>query len=621
MASNGSFNTTGYQGRYLKFSWSVQSQSIANNTTKIAWQLSGAGNAQSSYYRAGNFKVVIDGTTVYSTSQDNRINLYNGTLVASGTYTLTHNANGERSFSASAQAGIYTYAVNCSGSGSFTLPTIARVSNINSITGSNITDNFSVNYTEYSSVFTNNLLIAINGQATAQTITDYQSGAGFALSTALKNAIYSATASSKTVTLAFRLATYNGSTLIGTSPATTVNVTVNNSNPTIGGITYADTNSATVNITEDNQYIIRNKSNLSVTLTNLTALNGATLSKVELTIGGNTTTVNLSGTTVASQLVSLGTINLSSNSPLSVKLTDSRGNSTTSSINVLIYDWVAPTAVISCNRVDNYYSDTNVTVNANYTGLGGKNYLTILAYTKIAGASSYGSPVSLTNKVTKTLNLDNTEAWDVKIVVADRLGSTNYVLYVDRGQPIIFFDRLKNSVGINCFPEDNESLEVNGLRLDNNIYVGSQQIYDYYTTSSAGNFLLATAYDYRLIENVFMGIYVPPGYEKAYKLTFQYSTGNNNIIVVKLNNIESNNCNTWSNDVFRSIGGTNIFKQSDIVLETAGGYTRNGINLILSNSNSNLAKVWGVTIHGYLVRSDTNTVNTLSDYDITPTPA
>ena len=475
MASNGSFNTTGYQGRYLKFSWSVQSQSIANNTTKIAWQLAGAGNAQSSWYRAGNFKVVIDGATVYSSST--RIQLYNGTLVASGTYTLTHNSNGERSFTASAQAGIYTVAVNCSGSGTFTLPTIARVSSINSIAGSKITDNFSVNYTEYSASFTNNLLIAINGQTTAQTITDYQSGASFTLSTALKNAIYSATASSKTVTLAFKLATYNGGTLIGSSWASTVNVTVNNSNPTIGGITYADTNSATVNITENNQYIIRNKSSLSVTLTNLTALNGATLSKVELTIGGSTTTVNLSGTTVASQLVSLGTINLSSNSPLSVKLTDSRGNSATGSINVLIYDWVAPTAVISCNREANFYSETNLLVNANYSSIGGNNTVTIQAYTKQASASSYGSAISVTNGVNTVLTLDNTKAWYVKIVVTDRLGSTTYEIYVDKGQPIIFFDRLKNSVGINCFPQNSESLEVDGVDIIKALFYQAGDVY------------------------------------------------------------------------------------------------------------------------------------------------
>ena len=470
MASNGSFNTSAYDGRYLKFSWSVQSQSVANNTTKISWRLEGAGTGSVSYYKAGNFKVVIDGTTVYSTGQNDRINLYNGTLVASGTYTLTHNSSGAKSFTASAQAGIYTYAVNCTGNGSFTLPTIARVSTINSITGSRITDSFKVNYTEYSSSFTNNLLISISGQSTAQTITDYQSGSSFSLSTALKNAIYSATASSKTVSLDFKLATYNGSTIIGTSSATTVTVTINNSNPTIGSVAYVDSNSTTVAITGNNQYIIRNKSALIVTLTDLSAINGASLTKVELTIGGSTNTVNLSGTTVASQVVNVGTINLSSNSTLTVKLTDSRGNTATSTVNVLIYDWVAPTAVISCARQSNYYTDTNLLVNANYSNLGGNNTITIKAYTKLSSASSYGSAIDITNGTATTLSLSNTDAWNVKVVVSDKLDSTTYILYVDRGLPIVFFDRLKNSMGVNCFPKNSESLEVNGIDILKSIY-------------------------------------------------------------------------------------------------------------------------------------------------------
>lgn len=477
MASSGNFNTTGYDGRYLKFSWSVQSQSVANNTTKISWRLEGAGTGSASYYKAGNFKVVIDGSTVYSTGQNDRINLYNGTLVASGTYTFTHNSSGAKSFTASAQAGIYTYAVNCSGSGSFTLPTIARVSTINSVTGSKITDNFKVNYTEYSSAFTNNLLIAVNGQSTAQTITDYQNGATFSLSTALKNAIYSATATSKTVTLSFKLATYNGSTLVGTSSATRVTVTINNSNPSIDNATYADSNATTVSITGNNQYIIRNKSTLSVTLTNLKAINGASLTKVELTIGGSTSTVTLSGTTVASQVVNMGAINLSSNAMLTVKLTDSRNNSVTRTVNVLVYDWVAPTAVISCQRESNYYTDTNLLVNANFSSLGGNNAVTIKAYTKLSSASSYGSAIDITNGQTTVLSLDNTKAWNVKIIVSDKLDSTPYVLYVDRGQPIIFFDRLKNSVGINCFPEHSESLEVNGFNILDQLFYKAGDTY------------------------------------------------------------------------------------------------------------------------------------------------
>lgn len=132
MASSGSFNTTGYQGRYLQFAWNIPDggQDISANTTRINWTLKGAGQAESGYYLSGNFKVVIDGTVVFQSAT--RIQLRDGTVVASGTTTLYHGVDGAKSFSASAEAGIYSVAVNCSGSGSWALPAIARASEITS---------------------------------------------------------------------------------------------------------------------------------------------------------------------------------------------------------------------------------------------------------------------------------------------------------------------------------------------------------------------------------------------------------------------------------------------------------------------------------------------------------
>ena len=134
MANNGSFNTNGYNGsstvgnRYLTFSWSVKEQDIATNKTVISWTLKGAGGNSGYYYIAGNFKVNIDGETVYSSSR--RIELYSNTVVATGEKTLYHNDDGKRSFSAYAEAGIYAVAVNCEGEGEWTLPTIARYGTI-----------------------------------------------------------------------------------------------------------------------------------------------------------------------------------------------------------------------------------------------------------------------------------------------------------------------------------------------------------------------------------------------------------------------------------------------------------------------------------------------------------
>lgn len=462
MATSGSVSSNGYEGRYITFTWNLTTQNIKANTSLISWRLEGDGSAQSSRYKAGNFKVVIDGTTVYSTSQDDRIWLYDGTLVSSGNYTFNHNSQGQKSFNVSIQAGIYTYAVNCRGNGSFTLPVISRISDITAVNGANITDPLSVTYTEYVASYTNNLIIAI-GEDRVQTINNYNSGASFTLDSAVLNSIYTAVTTAKTVNLNFRLQTYDGSTLLGTSDVVYKTFNINNSNPTIGSVDYIDSNSTTVAITGNNKYIIRNKSTLQVTVSTLTALNSATLSSITVAGGGVSQTRSLSGTSDSSEVFNLGTVNQSSNFTLTVTLTDSRGYTATNTLNILVYDYNLPTATINALRVDNYYTTTNVTVNATYASLGGHNTLSISAQYKKTTESSYSAAVTIVNGETKALSLDNNYEWNLKVIVADSLGSTTYNLIIGRGLPIWFVDRVKNSIGINCFPQYSDSLEVNGV--------------------------------------------------------------------------------------------------------------------------------------------------------------
>ena len=123
MALSGSFNTTSYSNRHLIFNWTCSGQSISNNTSTIKWTLKGAGTA-TGYYMAAPFKVVINGSTVYENST--RIELRNGTQVASGQLTLAHNNTGDFTLTASVTAAIYSFSNNVSGSGSWALDKIPR---------------------------------------------------------------------------------------------------------------------------------------------------------------------------------------------------------------------------------------------------------------------------------------------------------------------------------------------------------------------------------------------------------------------------------------------------------------------------------------------------------------
>ena len=460
MANSGSFNTTGYQGRYLTFSWSLASQSTDTNSSVISWSLKGAGNASSSWYNAGNFKVVINGSTVYSSST--RIKLYNGTVVASGSFTIAHNSDGTKTFSASAQAGIYYVAVNCTGSGSWSLPTINRYALITSVSNFNDTGDPSVSFTNPNRSNIKFELVAGGSTIATRTVNAPSSPYKFSLTEAERNSLRSKTPNSNTLTVTYRVNTLSGSTVINTSSANAT-MTIVSANPTISNISYADTNSTTTAITGDNKKIIQANSTVSFTFGSLAALKGASLTSIAITVNAVTVTSSLSGTSASSKVVAFGAINSSSSLPATIVLTDSRGNKTTANVNITMLAWSLPTAIITCYRENNYYSNTSLNVNANYSSLGGANTITIQYQTKESGSSSWSGLVNIQDDVTTTISLDNTKAWDIRVIVTDRLGSTTYNLSVDRGIPITYFDRKRRSVGVNCFPTENESLETKGV--------------------------------------------------------------------------------------------------------------------------------------------------------------
>lgn len=215
MAARGSFKTTNYDGRYLVFSWSEKSQNVTNNTTTISWQLTGDGGG-SVWYMAGNFKVVIAGETVYSSAA--RIQLADGTVVASGTYTFQHNADGSKTFTASAQAGIYTVAVNCTGSGSFTLDAIPRASQPSLITWpehtqnvGNFGDEIAIHMNRNSSAFTHTVRYAF-GTKSGTIATGVTTGTTWKIPLDFMDLLPAGTSGSGLV----YVDTYNGTTKIGT---------------------------------------------------------------------------------------------------------------------------------------------------------------------------------------------------------------------------------------------------------------------------------------------------------------------------------------------------------------------------------------------------------------------
>ena len=130
-----------------------------------------------------------------------------------------------------------------------------------------------------------------------------------------------------------------------------------------------------------------------------------------------------------------------------------------------------PSAIITCQRENNFYDETNINVNADYSSLNNQNTINITYQYKKTTDSTYSQPQTLEDDVTAQFSIDNEYAWNIKVTITDLLGTTTYNLFIDKGIPIVYFDRLNNSTGFNCFPKNQKSVEINGQDVMN-MFVG-----------------------------------------------------------------------------------------------------------------------------------------------------
>lgn len=470
MASNGSFNTNSYDGRHVQFSWNVASQSVANNNTTINWSISAVGGS-SSWYRSNPTGVYINGNCVYYNGT--RVQQYKGTI-ASGSYTIAHNSEGNASFNASVSSAIYSASVNCNGSGSWGLPQIARYPVIQSASDFDDTGNPSLTFTNPSRLYPIRVKIEANGntQLITRDIGNNATSYTFNLTESERNKLRKLTPNSNKLSVLLTVCAMNGNSELSAS-ALGRTMTIVNANPTVEKNEYYDSNKKTSDITEDNQIIIRNSSNLEFKLTNLIALKYATLSKVEVLLNGITKSATLSGSSVPSQVINFGIVNSSSNLTASISVIDSRGNRTSYSKDITIVDWVQPSAIINCQRENNFYSTTYLTVDGSISSINDKNAMTIQYQYKKTTDTDYSSLKTIQDNTQKSFDIDNKFAWDIRVIVSDLIGSTTYNLFVDKGIPIVYFDRLLSSMGVNCFPKYDNSFEANGVSLSGKVLYNS----------------------------------------------------------------------------------------------------------------------------------------------------
>lgn len=438
------------------------SQSVVNNTSKvkfygvlnvtgnnISWSWAnasvwGASNGIGTWYGNGSYTVVSQEVTITHKADGT----YSGTL--SGTLSSSYKSG--------------------TASGTFSLPKIDRIAVVSSVTDFNDESNPSITFVNPAGFRINAYLEVGNTRIVTKQNIDSTSPYTLTLNSSQRNQLRQL-CTGKTLTVKVGIATCIGGTTETNWSYKEKQMTLVNANPTFT-TTYQDTNASTLAITNNNQQIIQNNSTLQINIANAAALKYATLSSVRAEINGVTYNGTLSG---SSGTINVGTLNLADETPANVILTDSRGLETTHTLTLDILEWSIPTGIVSVGRQNNFYSETDIKVDADYSSLDSKNVITLKVRTKKTTDQNYGAYTTLSDNVTSTLVLDNNYQWNIQVLVQDLIGSTTYNLTIDRGIPIVFYDRLKRSVGVDCFPNNDSSMEIyDSATIRGDLYVANQ---------------------------------------------------------------------------------------------------------------------------------------------------
>lgn len=203
-----------YEGRYMRVDWSA-TQSTANNESYLSFSIYPVGGSVS-YYWTGPTYLYVNGSQIKSWERQEmwtQTSSHSRTTLTAST-TLKHAQDGKRSFTLSIGTQIYYKYENATGSGSFTLKTIPRATEISAVPSFNVEDSFSCTFTPYVNTFTHSLQVKLNNQV-IKTANPYTSGTAVTLTNTEVLHAYEAMGSARSADFTFELTTYDNGTSLG----------------------------------------------------------------------------------------------------------------------------------------------------------------------------------------------------------------------------------------------------------------------------------------------------------------------------------------------------------------------------------------------------------------------
>lgn len=427
-ASSGAFETSVYNvgdafPDRIRVEWS-SSQSVANNTSTIYWTVTSAGGYGGHWVMAGPITVNIAGVTVVNRAD--RFKMYVGQTLGSGSFTLTHNSDGTQSFSAWAEAALYTYAISSTRYDYYIdLPQIPRASSI-SVSGSTMGSPITIQISRAVSSFTHTLIWHFgnqNGTIVSQTS---NSSVTWTPPLTLADQIPNSVSGTGTLTCI----TYNGGTEIGRK---TINFTLTVPSDVIPSINSFTSSIASTKPSGCGRYV-KNHSTVTWNVS-VSGVRGSTIRKCVISGQNLSKTFTESST---SYTATSSTLTIAGKKTYTVIVTDSRGRTAKATGYITIMDYNPP--VIT--SVNSFRSNIDGTLNgageyvthkltASFYRLDGKNNIKIEAFSKKSSDSTYSNSVIIKNNSSNTVNYTYTypnnsfkadTKYDFKIMISDSVG-------------------------------------------------------------------------------------------------------------------------------------------------------------------------------------------------------
>ena len=498
MATSGTIQEAIRTGYRLQIAWTVDSQSVANNTSTVTAkvQLVSTGSSYTINSTASKSGSLTINGTKYTFSFSAALSGNQTKTLYTKTVTVAHSADGSKTCSFSATCGINvtlsgTYYGNVTASGSGVFNTIARASTISSVTSSvsvNGTNAVTVNITRAASSFTHTVVFSFGSYS--KTTTAVGTSTSYAIPQSWLNAIPNATSGTAKVTVT----TYSGSTKIGSAVSKNFTLTVPSTVvPSISAVTLSEAESGIAAQFGD---YVQNKSKLSVKVTAAGSLS-STIKSYKVTV---------QGTSYTKSSFTTGVLKNSGTSNVSVTVTDSRGRtaSTTKSITVIAY--TAPKintfTAIRANGLGS--ADDNGTmalarIKFSVAAVSNKNTKSYVVEYRQKSADTWteaasGSVYSYDSNMLLNVNLSPDKSYDLRLSVSDFFGTVTATSEVATAFTLLDFNASGKGIAFGKVSEITDGMEIDmPMSINQYIYMGgikkSNEEKDIYfqTTDDAAN--------------------------------------------------------------------------------------------------------------------------------------